>query len=177
MDKQSIDASVFSVLHPYIAKRFNISRVISYFILFVVGLLIIFSAFEVYANLPVISFIVGCFGVGISVFSILRVNSKSQEIVYLPTGCVATKQTLFFDFKYFDQLKEFVCTGTPTFIQEMPSDTGGNVRLDILESADRKFIAMQLYRFIPYEYTPATPVYYYTEQYANNICNFISEKA
>lgn len=40
--------------------------------------------------------------------------------------------------------------------------TNGNVRMDYMISQDKKFVAAQLFRFIPYTYEPASSVFYFT---------------
>ena len=42
--------------------------------------------------------------------------------------------------------------------------TNGNIRMDYLISQDKRFAAVQLFRFIPYTYEAASSVYYLTGQ-------------
>lgn len=44
----------------------------------------------------------------------------------------------------------------------MKVKTNGNVRMDYMISQDKKFVAAQLFRFIPYTYEPASSVFYFT---------------
>ena len=175
MKNQSFDVSISLFSHPDIIKRFNISRLLIYVTLFIVGLIVFFSAFEIYTQMPLFSYIIGGFGLFLIGLSIARFLKKSKEMIYLPTRSITKKQSLFFDFKYLEDLKNFVSTGQLSDIYCLKPDMNGNVRLDILESTDHKFVALQLYRFVPYTYSPVTEIYCYTDQDAAKVCSLISE--
>ena len=51
--------------------------------------------------------------------------------------------------------------------------SGGSVRLDVLQSKDNAFVALQLFEFIPYTYTPLAPPSYYQDEQAAEIANFL----
>ena len=47
--------------------------------------------------------------------------------------------------------------------------------MDILISQDNQFAALQLFQFVPYTYTPVTPVHYFTGSQAAAVSAFLSK--
>ena len=51
---------------------------------------------------------------------------------------------------------------------------GGNGRLDYMASKDGRFVAIQLFQFVPYTYEPVSDKLYYTDDGAVAIARCIS---
>ena len=51
--------------------------------------------------------------------------------------------------------------------------TGGNLRLDVLMSADKKFAAVRLLQFIPYSYIPVMDMQYLRNDKIAALENFL----
>ena len=55
------------------------------------------------------------------------------------------------------------------------SEASGNIRMDVILSADKKFAAVQLFQFIPYTYQPITSVQYFTNEQASAVIAFLAK--
>lgn len=173
MTSQALDATtVFASSHPDMVKRTSSTNLIFSSILFLGGAVALFSGYKIADH--TLSLGLGVMGLALLAWSIIRLFIRSKEIVYLPTNSIASKQSIFFDLKHLDDLKRIVTTGNPSADLILKSDSNGNVRMDVLETRDRRFVAIQLLQFVPYMYSPVTSVYYFTGNEAAAVCSFIS---
>ena len=162
MTTPAIDATIFASSHPDIAKRTSVSGLIFSGIMLLIGVLAFISTFEMEDRSSTLSMGLMVLGTGLFLIGIFRLFWKSKEVVYLPTGSIAKEQSVFFDLKYMDQLKEIVKLGTFSADTNLKGGTSGNLRMDIILSEDKKFAAVQLFQFVPYTYNPITSVQYFT---------------
>lgn len=172
---QVIDATIFASSHPDIAKRTSISGIVFSCIMLLIGILSFASTFELEDKSSTISMALMVFGTGLFLVGIFRIFWKSKEVVYVPTGSVAKEQSVFFDLKHMDKLKELVNFGNLSMDSGIKSETSGNLRMDIILSEDNKFAAVQLFQFIPYTYQPITTVHYFTNGEAATIAAFLAK--
>ena len=175
MATQTIDATIFASSHPDIAKRTSISGIVFSCIMLLIGILSFASTFELEDKSSTISMALMVFGTGLFLVGIFRIFWKSKEVVYVPTGSVAKEQSVFFDLKHMDKLKELVNFGNLSMDSGIKSETSGNLRMDIILSEDNKFAAVQLFQFIPYTYQPITTVHYFTNGEAVTIAAFLAK--
>ena len=149
MTTPAIDATIFFSFFPDIAKRTSVSGLIFSGIMLLIGVLAFISTFEMEDRSSTLSMGLMVLGTGLFLIGIFRLFWKSKEVVYLPTGSIAKEQSVFFDLKYMDQLKEIVKLGTFSADTNLKGGTSGNLRMDIILSEDKKFAAVQLFQFVP----------------------------
>lgn len=175
MTTPAIDATIFASSHPDIAKRTSVSGLIFSGLMLLIGVLAFISTFEMEDRSSTLSMGLMVLGSGLFLIGIFRLFWKSKEVVYLPTGSIAKEQSIFFDLKYMDQLKEIVKSGTFSADTNLKGGTSGNLRMDIILSEDKKFAAVQLFQFVPYTYNPITSVQYFTNGEATAVAGFLSK--
>lgn len=175
MATQAISASIFATSHPDIVKRTSISSLLISSVMLLVGIISFASTFELNDKSSTASMALMVFGTGLILFGIFRLFWKSKEVVYVPTGSVAKECSVFFDLKHLDQLTSLVNTGNFSEDTNVKSATTGNIRMDLILSADKKFAAVQLFQFIPYTYQPVTTVQYFTGARAEAVAAFLSQ--
>ena len=95
-------------------------------------------------------------------WAVFRLFWRSKEWVYAPTGSVAKEGACFFDVCDLQALTETLEKKGFETKNDVKVKTNGNVRMDYMISQDKKFVAAQLFRFIPYTYEPASSVFYFT---------------
>lgn len=171
---QAISATIFATTHPDIAKRTSVSGVLISSIMLLLGVLAFASTFELEDKSSTISMALMVLGTGLFLMGIFRFFWKSKEVVYLPTGSVAKEKSLFFDLKHVDALTNMV---NSDFSQSMDikSEQSGNLRMDVILSEDKKFAAVQLFQFVPYQYQPITSVHYLTNGNASAFAAFMDK--
>ena len=138
------------------------------------GILLFFAVFGMTDNTSTVSMALMVCGTVLILGGIFRLFWKSKQLVYLPTGSVATERSLFFDLKYLNSLTDML-DDLSAEVSEVKSGTTGNVRMDVMITRDSKFAAVQLFQFIPYTYTPVTKVKYFTGNEAATLSTFLSK--
>lgn len=172
---QTIDATIFASSHPDIAKRTSISGLIFSSLILLVGVLAFVSTFEMEDRSSTLSMGLMVLGTGMFLIGIFRLFWKSKEVVYVPTGSVAKEQSIFFDLKHMEQLKDMVQTGEFPADVKLKGENNGNIRMDVILSEDKNFAAVQLFQFVPYTYNPITSVHYFTNGKASAMAAFLSK--
>ena len=172
---QTIDATIFASTHPDIAKRISVSGVLISSVMLLIGILAFASTFELDDESSTTSMALKVLGTGLFLMGIFRLFWKSKEVVYLPTKSVAKEHSVFFDLKHMDALKNLVNSGSFSADSKIKSEASGNIRMDVILSADKKFAAVQLFQFVPYTYQPITSVQYFTNEEASAIVAFLSK--
>lgn len=172
---QTIDATIFASTHPDIAKRTSVSGVLISSVMLLIGILAFASIFELDDKSSTASMALMVLGTGLFLMGIFRLFWKSKEVIYLPTKSVAKEHSVFFDLKHVDTLKNFVNSGSFSTDLKIKSEASGNIRMDVILSADKKFAAVQLFQFVPYTYQPITPVQYFTNEEASAVVAFLSK--
>lgn len=172
---QTIDATIFASTHPDIAKRTSVSGVLISSVMLLIGILAFVSIFELDDKSSTASMALMVLGTGLFLMGIFRLFWKSKEVIYLPTKSVAKEHSVFFDLKHVDTLMDFVNSGSFSTDLKIKSEASGNIRMDVMLSADKKFAAVQLFQFVPYTYQPITPVQYFTNEEASAVVAFLSK--
>lgn len=175
MATQSIDTTIFSSTHPDIAKRTSISKLISSIVLLLIGILIFIAVFKIEDRSSAIGMALMVGGTALILFSIFRFFWKLKETIYLPTGSITKESSLYFDLKHLGKLTEMLKNKQLDEEHNIKSDNSGNLRMDVILSQDKKFVAVQLFQFVPYNYTPVMPVCYFTGDDAAAISTFLSK--
>ena len=102
---------------------------------------------------------------------IYQLKFRSREMRYLPTKSVVKEKNYSFNLKYLEPLKEMIESGN--FYNNIEKGTDGNLRLDVLMSADKKFAAVRLLQFIPYSYIPVIDMQYLRNDKITALENFL----
>ena len=173
MMTQAIDATLFASTHPDIARRTNLPSVFYSLAMMAAGVVLFITLFELHDSSATLSMASMVIATALVVYAVYRLFWRSKEMVYLPTGSVTRERSLFFDLKHLDTLTDMIDHDAWSADTALPSDAGGNVRLDVLMSKDGKFAAVQLFRFVPYSYTPVTSVHYYIGSEASPVSAFL----
>nr|WP_301062155.1 hypothetical protein [Phocaeicola sp.] len=160
-----VETTLFSATHPDIVKRTNISSVLISLALCVIGA----GAFMISLNMAdsssAMSMLLITVGIILLLWAVFRLFWRSKEWVYVPTGSAMKEGTCFLEdlpaMRHVLEKKDFMAKNN------IRLTANGNVRMDYMVSRDKKFVAVQLFRFIPYTYEPASPVFYFTGNDAN----------
>lgn len=175
MLSKSTDATIYAS-QTYIAKRLSVPGLVFSMVLFLAGIVILILSFDVRETASPLKIGLMALGFSLLAYSLYRLSSKAKETIYIPTKSITKQQSLFFDLKHLDQLRQCVSTGNFQLEPDLNNEASGNIRMDVILSQDNQFAAAQLFQFVPYEYKPITEVSYYTNGEAKSIANFIAER-
>lgn len=156
-----------------IRQRFNVKKTIIGVIVLLIGLchlpeaiLLIMDGISLDSILYLIGNILLC------LLGIYQLKFRSREMRYLLTSVVKEKNYSF-NLKYLEPLKEMIESGNFSNNINIEKGTGGNLRLDVLMSADKKFAAVRLLQFIPYSYIPVMDMQYLRNDKIAALENFL----
>ena len=170
---QNISAAetLFSAAHPDIKKITNISALILSLLFCAVGLCLLFFSSTVEdsssASGPVL--LVG--GIAFLVAGGIRLMIRKRSLIYVPTGSLVKKGSCFFDAGDLSVLGRLLEEKTFDGKAEVLPKKDGGVRMDYMVSQDGNFAAVQLLKYVPYAYEPASSVLHYTGEEASAFVN------
>ena len=156
----STEATLFSTTHPDVVKRTSVSSIIISAILCVIGAGAFATSLKMGDSSSTMSMVLMAGGTILFLWAVFRFFWRGKEWVYAPTGSVAKEGTCFFDVCDLQALTDALEKKFEP--DDVKVKTNGNVRMDYMISQDKKFVAAQLFRFIPYTYEPASSVFYFT---------------
>lgn len=103
-------------------------------------------------------------GVMLILWGCYRLIWRSQSKIYRPTGSRVCEKSLFFDARYKENLLGLIEKNMDgQGVMPRPS-MNGNLRLDVLYSADRRLLAVQLFEFVPHTYVALMPPHYMVDK-------------
>ena len=112
-------------------------------------------------------------GVILLLFAFYRIFMKSHETIYKPTGSVVSSGSLYMDTIELQNLQQMIKKNHFPAASRVSFKVGGNGRLDYLVSKDGRFVAIQLFQFVPYTYESVSDKLYYTDDEAVAIARCI----
>lgn len=166
---QGTSRTIFSFCDPCIAFKSDIRSILLGTGLLLLGFLFLIIAFKVHLFISLLRFFLFIVGIAFVLCGIYQLLWHFRKRVYVSTGSSIKNYSLFFDNKYSKPLLTmFNYENWRNDTISMASATGP-LRLDFLISLDRKFMAVQLLRYVGTLYIPITSVYYFVGDDASDI--------
>lgn len=169
-----VEDTIFSASHPHLYKKISSRQVFLAFIVALCGFVMISFSFVLGESNDTLSMVSLTVGIVMALVSIYHFFTKRYETVYAPTGGVVRSGSLYMDSAELQHLQQMIKKNDFTATSRLVFKEGGNGRLDYLVSKDGKFVAMQLFQFVPYTYESVTDKLYYTDDDAAAVARCIS---
>lgn len=83
---------------------------------------------------------------------------KMRMLVYQPSGAKVKEKKMYFDATDFFAVRQAVEQCNAEVLSKCQIRSEGNVELGMVCSCDGKFMAMQVLKFVPFEYQPQTDI-------------------
>lgn len=163
----SADPTLFSTVHSDVVKRVSASSVIVSVVIGAFGIGAFLTSMRMSDASSTMSMLCLTGGTILLLVALFRLFWRSKEWVYIPTGSVTKEGSCFFDVCDLQALNTTMERKSFQSTNEVQVKTNGNVRMDYMISRDKKFVAAQLFRFVPYTYEPVSSVFYFTGNDAN----------
>lgn len=158
--------TLFSAAHPHLNKHINVYKVLLSSLIALGGVAaLVFSSVLDMAN-DTLKMILLTAGIFLLLVALYRLFWQSYDMVYLPTGSVIRSGSLYMDSAELQRIRQMVEQNDFSGLTCINCKDGGNGRLDYLQSKDGRFVAVQLFQFVPYSYEPISERYYYTDDMA-----------
>ena len=139
-----------------IEKKFNVTSLLLSLVLMGLGCFLFIYSGKFENNM--LSSAMIFFGIAIVAFAIFLLIAKLNSEVYVKTNSPVVKRQLYFDTADFYNLKDAIENADYNSIEKFKRVEEGNVQLYVIHSKDRKFAAMQLLKYEPFDFVPQTEV-------------------
>ena len=140
----------------FIQKRFNISALLSGIVLIGLGALLFVYSRSMDGNMLSSSLIF--FGIVSVAFALFLLIARLNAEVYTKTNSPIVRRQIYFDGADFYNIKSAIEEGKFEILDKFKRVDEGNVQLYVVHSRDKKFAALQLLKYEPFEFVPQTEV-------------------
>lgn len=140
----------------FIQKRFNISALLSGIVLIGLGALLFVYSRNMDGNMLSSSLIF--FGIVSVAFALFLLIARLNAEVYTKTNSPIVRRQVYFDAADFYNIKSAIEEGKFDTLDKFKRVDEGNVQLYVVHSKDKKFAALQLFKYEPFDFIPQTDV-------------------
>lgn len=139
-----------------IEKKFNVTSLILAIVLIGIAVLAFVYSGNIEGNM--LSSTMIFLGVVAAVLALFFLIAKLNGEVYAKTNSPIVKRELYFDTADFYNIKNAVENDDYKSIEKFKRVDEGNVQLYVIHSKDKKFAALQLLKYEPFDFIPQTEV-------------------
>ena len=140
----------------FIQKRFNISALLSGIVLIGLGSLMFIYSRSMDNNMLSSSLIF--FGIVSIAYALFLLIARLNAEVYAKTNSPIVRRQVYFDAADFYNIKSAIEDGKFDTLNKFKRVDEGNVQLYVVHSKDKKFAALQLLKYEPFDFIPQTDV-------------------
>lgn len=170
------ETTLYSVAHSHLSRHTSVFSILVSLSIALLGIVCVCFSLNMDMVQSSMSMVLLTVGTVLILLSLYRIFWKNSEVIYIPTGSAVTEASCYLDVGDFQLLKEAIDGCSFCNVSSVSFKHSGNIRMDYMLSKDRKFAAVQLFRFVPYAYEPATKVYYYTGDDAAVFAHYLSTR-
>ena len=139
-----------------IEKRFNVTSLLLALLLTAAGVFMFIYSRNIEGNM--LSSAMIFFGIIFVAFALFFFIAKLNSEVYTKTNSPIVKRELYFDTADFYNIKNVIDGNDYKSIEKFKRVDEGNVQLYVLHSKDKKFAALQLLKYEPFDFIPQTDI-------------------
>lgn len=139
-----------------IQKKFNVASLLIGIVLIGLGVALFVLSRGVEGNMLSSAMIfLGILFVGFALFFLI---AKLNNEVYSKTNSPIVKRQLYYDTADFYNIKNVIDNNDYKSIEKFKRVDEGNIQLYVIHSKDKKFAALQLLKYEPFDFIPQTEV-------------------
>ena len=169
-----VEETLLSATHPQLEKQISVKQILLSSCIALFGVMGIVLSLVMDKSESTLCMAFLTIGILLMLFALYRFFTKSKEMIYKPTGSEVRSDSLYMDSVELQSLKQMMVKNEFSTSSRLVFKEGGNGRLDYMVSKDGRFLAMQLFQFVPYTYEPVTGVYYYADDEAVAVARYIN---
>ena len=139
-----------------IEKKFNLKSLLLSLVLIGLGVLLFVYSGKIESDM--LSSTLIFIGISIVAFATFLMIAKLNSEVYVKTNSPIIKRQLYFDTADFYDIKKAIENADYKSIEKFKRVEEGNVQLYVINSKDKKFAAMQLLKYEPFDFVPQTEI-------------------
>lgn len=168
----SVEANLLSAIHPNVSRHTNVFSILVSSSVALTGISCVALSLNLDESSSTVSMALLTLGTILILVALYRAFWKSAEMVYVPTGSAISEGSYYVDSADLHILQKVMedkdFGQSPIFFRQ-----SGNGRMDYMVSKDGKFMAVQLFQFIPYTYEPVSEIFYYTDADAQAFWHYL----
>ena len=169
-----VEEPLFCAAHPQLEKQISVKQILLSSCIALFGVMGIVLSLVMDKSESTLCMTFLTIGILLMLFALYRFFTKSKEMIYKPTGSEVRSDSLYMDSVELQSLKQMMVKNEFSTSSRLVFKEGGNGRLDYMVSKDGRFLAMELFQFVPYTYEPVTGVYYYADDEAVAVARYIN---
>ncbi|MDR0364880.1 MAG: hypothetical protein LBH92_07695 [Bacteroidales bacterium] len=112
-------------------------------------------------------------GIAILILGVILVATKSKKIVYKATGSAAKIRAYYFNRSDLEHMRTLLDHSGFSLAKPIELSSNGNIKMDVIVSNDKHFIAAQIFEYIPFEYQAATKAHVYNDVQAGDFIAYL----
>ena len=140
----------------FIQKRFNISALLSGIVFIGLGVFLFIYSKNMEGNM--LSSALIFFGILSIAFALFLLIARLNAEVYTKTNSPIVRRQIYFDTADFYNIKLALENDKLETLEKFNKVDEGNVQLYVVHSKDKKFAALQLLKYEPFDFIPQTDV-------------------
>lgn len=140
----------------FVEKKFNFISLLLGIILVGAGIFAFVYSGNIDSNM--ISSLMIFIGIVLVVVAVFLLIARTKSTVYTKTNSPIVTRQLYFDAADFYNLKTVIENNDYKSIEKFKRIDEGNVQLYVLHSKDKKFAALQLLKYEPFDFIPQTEI-------------------
>lgn len=148
--------SLLAASHPHLTRHVCLFSVLVSMVVALAGVAAVYFALQLDKSSDTMSMLLLTVGTTLLLVALYRLFWRSKELVYTPTGSVVKEGSCYLDMGDLPVMSEALAQSKFGADLHVPVRGNGNARMDYIISKDHRFVAVQLQRFIPYTYEPAS---------------------
>ena len=166
--KQTTQAeeTLFSSAHVQLDKHLCVKQLLVSSLIALGGIVAIVLMMAMDESDTTLSMAMLTVGIILLLFALYRFFTKSHEMVYKPTGSVVRTGSLYMDTLELLNVQQLIREKRFPTASCISFKEGGNGRMDYMVSKDGRFVAVQLFQYVPYTYESVSDKLYYTDDEA-----------
>lgn len=156
-----------------VIKKINVKSVVVSVVLLFAGTAMILSSVLSEGGATTLSIGMLTAGVLMDFYASFRLFFQNSSYVYAPTGSALMEGSCFVESGDMERINKALDKSEFKEFSSLQYGKNGNSRIDFLMSKDGKFSAVQLFKYVPYNFEPASGVYYFKGEQAFLLSQYI----
>ncbi len=158
MGTSKISQDIYVEVADKVTKKQDMQSVAKNILLIAIGAVLLFVSGFVGDQGSALYMLSVSAGVVVLVIGLLRFFMGKKQYILKQTGSKLSSYSIYFDKEESGKIKSLFETGRFDEIARLHHKDNGGVRVDMLVSNDKKFVAAQLFEYVPYRYEAVSPV-------------------
>lgn len=167
--------SIIAAINNLVAPKLNSKAIALGSVTAVVGIAIFTASRIMSVDYPIIYMLLATVGILAIIAGLIRIFAAKRQYKIISNGQPIELVSYYYDAGEFNKVKSHFDKSDFKGLAAIRHGDNGGVRLDCCTSRDNSFVAMQIYRYVPYAFEPASEVNILEGTEAQDICQLLKK--